>query len=207
MSWRSGWLEENAPFRKVEVRQSADPQLTQMAGVCLAATSRWAKEMVKDDRRLDSHVVKQLVATANQHRASLGLSKHSSIFGPKLRQIQASFSLTRVWTEVFRRAKIDVAKSTKPKSVKYAVIEFAKTILDEGKAIFLLSFKTKSGRHIIGLHGNCQDRQFGVFDSNVGIYRYSDLTAFAKSLENLLIDYNYYSTASPLTMLKVETKK
>ncbi len=203
MSWRSRWLGENAPFQKVEVRQSADPQLTQMAGVCLAATSRWASEMVKEDRRLDGHVVKELISTANQHRASLGLTERPSIFGPKLRQLQAVANLTRDHAEVFHRAGISVEEPTKPKSVKEAVVQFARTMLDEGKAIFLLSFRTKSGRHIIGLHGNRQDRLVGFFDSNAGIYRYSDLTTFASALVDLLLDY--YSTPSDVVLRKVNS--
>ncbi len=202
MSWRARWLEENAPFRKVEVRQSADPQLVLIRGVCLAVTARWAKEMVKDDRRLDRHVVRDLTAAANQHRGKLGIARQESIFGPRLRQMQAAYKLTGDPAEVFSREGVAV-ETRMVKSVKQAVIEFAKTMGDEGKAIFLISFKTKTGSHVIGLHGNRKHRQVGFFDSNVGIYRYDDLTTFANALADLLLDY--YSTPSDVILRKVKT--
>ena len=204
MSWRASWLEKNASFQKVEVNQSADPQLVLLRGACLAATARWAKEMIKDDRRLDEHVVKQLVATANQHRAALGLEERPSIFGPKIRQMQAAAKLTRDRAEVFRRAGITVDHKKRPPSIRRAVIQFARTMLEEGRALFFLSFKTETSRHVIGLHGNRKDLQFGFFDANIGIYRYGNLTAFANALEDLLLDY-YKTVSGEVVLLKIRS--
>ncbi len=208
------WLDDHAPFLKVEVKQGFNPQLAHLTGVCLAATASWVVEMKKNDRRLDKEVVTVLVSTANRYRSGLDIPEHgeeraSSMFGPNIRHLQAAYRVAyqlgkkNAENEVYKRAGLEVERGTHPDCVESAVMEFVRTMNKEGRAIFLLTFRIDQSFHVIGLHGNREEGTFGFFDANLGVYRYRMQLTLVAALEDLLSEY-YSSVTGDLELERIK---